>query len=74
MSEKKFEETLAVLEAAVEQLESGELSLEEALLCYEKGVKNALLCRKRLQSVESKVEILLKERGGAFRTEPADEL
>jgi exodeoxyribonuclease VII small subunit len=74
MSEKKFEETLAALEAAVEQLESGELSLEEALLCYAKGVKNALLCRKRLQSVESKVEILLKERGGTLRTEPADEL
>ena len=74
MSEKKFEETLAALEAAVEQLESGELSLEEALLCYETGVKNALLCRKRLQSVESKVEILLKERGGTLRTEPADEL
>lgn len=74
MSEKKFEETLAALEAAVDQLESGELSLEEALLCYEKGVNNALLCRKRLQSVESKVEILLKERGGTLRTEPADEL
>lgn len=74
MAEKKFEETLAALEAAVEQLESGELSLEEALVCYEKGVKNALLCRKRLQAMENKVEILLKERGGSLRTESADEL
>lgn len=74
MAEKKFEEVLAALETAVEQLESGELSLEEALLCYEKGVKNALLCRKRLQSVESKVEILRKERGGILHTEPADDL
>jgi exodeoxyribonuclease VII small subunit len=74
MSEKKFEEVLAALERAVEELESGDLSLEEALLCYEKGVKNALLCRKRLQSVESKVEILRQERGGALHLEPADDL
>lgn len=74
MAEKKFEETLADLEAAVERLECGELSLEEALHCYEKGIKSALLCRKRLQSVESKVEILLKERGGSLHTEPAEDL
>lgn len=74
MSEKKFEEALAALESAVEQLENSELSLEDALQCYEKGVKNALVCRKRLQSVESKVEILLKDRRGTLRTEPADDL
>lgn len=74
MSEKKFEESLAALEAAVEELERGDLCLEDALLCYEKGVKSALLCRKRLQSIETKVEILLKERGGHLRTEPAENL
>lgn len=74
MSEKKFEEVLTDLESAVEQLESGDLCLEEALLCYEKGVKSALLCRKRLQSIETKVEILLKERGGTLRTENANDL
>lgn len=74
MSEKTFEEALAALEAAVDRLESGELSLEEALLCYETGVQNALLCRQRLQGVEARVELLLKERGGSLRTEPADEL
>lgn len=75
MSEKKsFEESLHSLETAVERLESGELSLEEALVCYETGVKSATLCRKRLQSVETKVQLLLRERGGALRVEAADEL
>lgn len=74
MSEKKFEEALHALEEAVAKLESGELSLEEALLCYEKGVKNALICRKRLQGVETKVELLLRERGGSLRVEAADDL
>jgi exodeoxyribonuclease VII small subunit len=75
MSEKKsFEESLRSLETAVERLESGELSLEEALVCYETGVKSATLCRKRLQSVETKVQLLLRERGGALRIEAADEL
>lgn len=75
MSEKKsFEESLRNLETAVERLESGELSLEEALVWYETGVKNATLCRKRLQSVETKVQLLLRERGGTLRVEAADEL
>lgn len=75
MSDKKsFEENLRALEEAVSRLESGELSLEEALDWYGKGVKHASLCRKRLQQVETRVQLLLREQGGALTLEKTDDL
>ena len=71
MSEKTtFEEALKNLEKTVEQLEQGQLPLDEALDCFEAGVKNANLCRKKLQAVEERVELLMKNADGSFRTEP----
>lgn len=58
-----FEEGLAELETIVEQLENGELPLEQSLELFEKGVKLSDTCRKQLQEAESKVEILLKKEG-----------
>ncbi len=58
-----FEEGLAELETIVEQLEHGELPLEQSLELFEKGVKLSDTCRKQLQEAESKVEILLKKEG-----------
>jgi exodeoxyribonuclease VII small subunit len=48
------------LESIVKQLEAGELSLEEALAVYEKGVNLAAQCRKVLGQAEQKVAILSK--------------
>lgn len=70
MSEIAFEKVLKELEAAVERLESSDLPLEEALQCFEQGVRNAQLCRKALQEVEARVEILLKEKDGGFTLKP----
>ena len=74
MAEKKrgkesFEASLGVLEQVVERLESGELSLEQSLDCFEQGVKSATHCRKLLQEVEMKVELLLKDRDGKLSVE-----
>ncbi|OGR34932.1 MAG: exodeoxyribonuclease VII small subunit [Desulfuromonadales bacterium GWD2_61_12] len=69
-----FEETLRQLETAVERLESGELKLDEALNCFEQGVKSANLCRKQLESVAARVEVLLAAKDGTLRTEPFPEL
>ncbi|KIH76457.1 Exodeoxyribonuclease VII small subunit [Geoalkalibacter ferrihydriticus] len=70
MTEVAFEKALKNLEAAVERLESGELPLEEALSCFEEGVRSAQLCRKSLQDVEARVELLLKEKDGSFTLTP----
>ena len=56
-----FERALADLEATVEQLEHGDLSLEEALKQFERGVALARDCQSALKQAEQKVEILLQK-------------
>jgi exodeoxyribonuclease VII small subunit len=55
-----LEKSLAELEALVERLESGELSLQQALKEFERGVKLTRQCQTALKEAEQKVEILLK--------------
>lgn len=77
MSDKEksveFETALKKLEQIVENLESGDLSLEEALKAYEEGVKMADACTKRLTEAEKRVEVLLKSGSGKFKTETLEE-
>ncbi|KAF3977312.1 MAG: exodeoxyribonuclease VII small subunit [Methylococcales symbiont of Iophon sp. n. MRB-2018] len=67
MSRKKsttlFEDSLKELEQLVEQMEKGELSLEESLKSFERGVKLTNTCQKSLQEAEQKVQILLEKNG-----------
>ena len=65
-----FEQALKTLEEAVSRLERGQLPLEEALACFEQGVGSAARCREVLREVETKVEVLIRDAGGALRTEP----
>ena len=58
-----FEKSLKQLEALVNKLEKGELSLEESLKQFEQGVKLTRECRQALQSAEQKISILSKEDG-----------
>jgi exodeoxyribonuclease VII small subunit len=73
--QKTFEQALKNLEDAVAKLEKGQIPLDEALDCFETGVQSANLCRKKLQAVEARVEILMKKSDGSFATKPfgADE-
>lgn len=52
------------LEQIVEALESGELPLEKALQKFEEGVKLSKSCTEKLDSIEQKVTILLKDHAG----------
>ncbi len=63
MPEVKFEEALERLNEIVENLESGDLSLDESLKVYEEGVKLIKLCTERLNEAQKKIEILVKEEG-----------
>ncbi|MCW5982316.1 MAG: exodeoxyribonuclease VII small subunit [Bryobacteraceae bacterium] len=56
-----FEASLSELERLVKELESGELPLEKALECFEKGVALSDACRRRLEEAETRVEILLRK-------------
>lgn len=58
---KGLEKSLADLEALVQRLEEGELSLEAALKEFEKGVKLTRECQAALQEAAQKVEILLSK-------------
>lgn len=66
---KSFETALKNLEDSVEQLESGDLSLDQALKVFSTGVKHADTCRKALEDVELKVAKLIKQNDGSFQQE-----
>ena len=65
----KFEECLQRLEKIVEELEKGNVPLEQAIKLFEEGVKLSNSCRQELEAAEGKVEILLKQ-NGRLQAEP----
>jgi exodeoxyribonuclease VII small subunit len=64
-----FENALEQLEALVTAMEAGELSLEESLRAFEKGIKLTRECQTALKQAEQKVQVLINENGD---TEPLD--
>ena len=70
-SVRQFEDNITELETIVAQLESNELSLEDALKAFEKGIKLSLDCQQVLTQAEQKVQILLEKNDGE-RLEPFD--
>lgn len=61
---KNFEHNLQELETLVESMESGELSLDEALKHFEKGIKTVRSCQEALSAAEQRVQILLEDDDG----------
>ncbi len=59
---RDFEAALAELESIVKKLEEGDLSLEQSLALYERGVTLSKFCHARLEDAERRIE-LLGERG-----------
>ena len=56
---KSIEARLIELEAILEELESGELELDQALKRFEQGVKLSRECQKTLEDAEMKIKILM---------------
>jgi exodeoxyribonuclease VII small subunit len=56
-----FETALAELEALVEKMEQGDLSLDESLKQFERGVQLTRACQLALREAEQKVQILLEK-------------
>jgi len=61
-----FEQAMEELELIVEDLESGDLTLDKSLERYERGVKAVRRCREILDEAEKKLNVLLKDEGGEF--------
>lgn len=55
---KQFEESLQALEAIVDQLEQGDLTLEQSLAAFERGVLLGHGCQKALDEAEQRIRIL----------------
>ena len=68
-----FEKALERLEAIVEKLESEELGLDASLALFEEGIGLSRVCQERLAEVERRVEIVMKESRGEYRTVPFEE-
>jgi len=69
---KNFEESVKELENLIEDLEKGDIPLEEAIEKFEKGVSLIKYCNKKLDEAERKIEIILKDDNGV-KTAPFDE-
>jgi len=67
-----FEKSLQELETLVEKLESGDLSLEESLATFEKGVKLTRQCQTALKDAEQKVTLLLQQNNGELTQKAFD--
>jgi len=58
-----FDATLKELESLVERLEAGDISLEDSLKDFERGIELTRACQKALKEAEQKVRILTKKSG-----------
>ncbi len=58
-----FEESLDQLEELVEDMENGDLTLEESLKAFEQGIKLTRECQGALSQAEQKVQMLIEENG-----------
>ena len=73
MKALSFEEALSQLEAIVDQLERGDVSLDKAIDAYSRGMALKGHCQARLEEARLKVEqIKLPEDGGPATTKPFD--
>ena len=71
-SPSSFDDGLDRLEALVQQLEGGQLSLEEALQRFEEGVKLSQDLQSQLAQAQRRVDVLKAGLHGEYRAEPLD--
>jgi exodeoxyribonuclease VII small subunit len=67
---RKFEDELKDLEGIVAQIDSGELSLEDSITAFERGVGLVRSLNQKLDEVERKVELLMRNAQGELQTTP----
>jgi len=72
MAKKTFETALKQLEEIVREMESGSLSLEQAVKKYETGIGHSKYCLEILDETEKKITQLTRNDDGSLKEEPFD--
>ena len=68
-----FEKAIEKLEEQVARLESGNISLDEALTAFEEAIKLVKICNEKLDKAERKVKILTESTDGTVTDKPFEE-
>ena len=68
--EVTFEKAMELLETAVNKLDKGSLTLDQALTAFEDGVLWSKECHRFLEKAEERIEIILKKREGGYKAVP----
>jgi exodeoxyribonuclease VII small subunit len=63
-NELPYEQAALELESVVNLLESGNLTLEESIKMFERGVRLVRLCNKRLDDIEKRITVLIEGKDG----------
>lgn len=69
MKEQTYEESMKELEQVVKDLESGDLSLDESIKKFEKGMKLSKHCSSLLEDAEKKISVLIEKENGELEEE-----
>lgn len=67
-----FESALSELETLVKRLEQGDLSLEQSLEAFERGVVLTRQCQQALKVAEQRVQQLIRHDDGSLTSQPFD--
>lgn len=69
VKEGRFEDFVSELDRTVRDLEGGNLTLDQSLLAFERGIGLVRQCEKKLDEAKAKVEKLVKDANGGVKTE-----
>ena len=72
MKEENFETKMGELEKIVNDLEKGDMNLDDSLVKFEEGMKISKECSKMIDDAEKKITILL-EKDGEIKEEEFEE-
>jgi exodeoxyribonuclease VII small subunit len=67
-----FEKQLTQLEAVVEQLERGDLTLDDSVRLFEEGMKLSQSCKQQLEQAEGRIQVLIESRNGKMQIAEMD--
>jgi exodeoxyribonuclease VII small subunit len=66
-----FEDALAELEQIVRRLEAGQVRLDDAILCYERGTQLKRHCERKLNEAQQRVDRIVVGPDGTVSAAPA---
>jgi exodeoxyribonuclease VII small subunit len=72
MENLRFEEAMKKLEKIAEELEDGTVTLDESFEKFKEGMNLSKYCSKKLDEIEKKISILVKQNGENYQEEPFD--